>query len=52
VADLIPTLHKKTDIKTSLKQITLIFAGICLIVSLHGVAHDMHTDGVESDLTH
>jgi hypothetical protein len=44
VADLIPTLHKKTDIKTSLQQIALIFAGVGLIVLLHGVAHDMHLD--------
>jgi zinc and cadmium transporter len=41
---LIPTLHKKTDIKTSLQQIALIFAGVGLIVLLHGVAHDMHLD--------
>ncbi|GAW87074.1 zinc and cadmium transporter [Bathymodiolus platifrons methanotrophic gill symbiont] len=52
VADLIPTLHKKTDIKTSLQQIALIFAGICLIVSLHGVAHDIQLDGVENEATH
>ncbi|NOR81188.1 MAG: ZIP family metal transporter [Methyloprofundus sp.] len=52
VADLIPTLHKKTDIKTSLKQIALIFAGVCLIVSLHGVAHDIQVDGIESETTH
>lgn len=52
VADLIPTLHKKTDIKTSLQQIALIFAGICLIVSLHGVAHDIQLDGVESEEAH
>ncbi len=52
VADLIPTLHKKTDIKTSLKQIALIFAGICLIVSLHGIAHDVHLEDVESELAH
>lgn len=44
VADLIPTLHKKTDIKTSLQQIALIFAGVGLIILLHGVAHDMHLD--------
>lgn len=51
VADLIPTLHKKTDMKTSLKQIALIFAGICLIVSLHGVAHDIQLDDIESEDT-
>lgn len=52
VSDLIPTLHKKTDIKTSLQQIALIFAGICLIVSLHGVAHDIQLEGVQSDVAH
>ena len=41
VADLIPTLHKKTDIKSSLQQIALILAGVGLIVLLHGVAHDI-----------
>ncbi len=45
VADLIPTLHKKTDIKSSLQQIALIFAGVILIVSLHGVAHEINIDG-------
>ncbi len=39
VADLIPSLHKKTDIRTSLQQIALISAGVLLICSLHGVAH-------------
>ncbi|NOQ63485.1 MAG: ZIP family metal transporter [Methyloprofundus sp.] len=51
VADLIPTLHKKTDIKSSLKQIALIFAGAGLIISLHGVAHDIHLDeGLAEDV--
>ena len=49
VADLIPTLHKKTDIKSSLQQIALIFAGVGLIVLLHGVAHDIHLDS--NDIT-
>jgi zinc and cadmium transporter len=39
VADLIPSLHKKTDIKTSLEQILLIAAGVTLICTLHSVAH-------------
>lgn len=39
VADLIPSLHKKTDIKTSLQQIALIAAGVLLICTLHVVAH-------------
>ncbi|MCF7969947.1 MAG: ZIP family metal transporter [Methylococcaceae bacterium] len=52
VADLIPTLHKKTDIKTSLQQIALILAGVILIISLHGVAHDIQLDGVEGVESH
>ena len=40
VADLIPTLHKKTDMQSSLKQITLIVVGVLVISSLHTVAHD------------
>ncbi len=43
VADLIPSLHKKTDIKTSLQQIALIAAGVLLICSMHGVAHDFES---------
>ncbi len=39
VADLIPSLHKKTDIKTSLQQIALISAGVFLICTLHNFAH-------------
>lgn len=45
VADLIPSLHKKTDIKTSLKQIGLILAGGLLIFTLHGIAHDIEISG-------
>ena len=41
VADLIPSLHKKTDVKTSLQQIALILAGVLLISSLHGFAHSL-----------
>ena len=41
VADLIPSLHIKTDIKTSLQQIVLIAAGVLLICSLHGIAHNI-----------
>ena len=40
VADLIPSLHKKTDLKTSLQQIALIAAGVLLISLLQGVSHD------------
>jgi zinc and cadmium transporter len=39
VADLIPSLHTKTDMKTSLQQIILIAAGVLLICFLHFVAH-------------
>lgn len=48
VADLIPSLHKKTDIKTSLHQIILILAGVFVISSLHGIAHDIEIEGVDS----
>ncbi|MGZ8224034.1 MAG: ZIP family metal transporter, partial [Methylobacter sp.] len=41
VADLIPSLHKKTDMRTSLQQIALIAAGVLLICSLHGIAHNV-----------
>jgi zinc and cadmium transporter len=41
VADLIPSLHAKTDMKTSLQQIALIAAGVFLICSLHGIAHNI-----------
>lgn len=41
VADLIPSLHTKTDMKTSLQQIVLIAAGVFLICSLHDIAHNM-----------
>jgi zinc and cadmium transporter len=43
VADLIPSLHKKTDMKTSLQQIALIVAGVLLISSLHGFAHRLES---------
>jgi zinc and cadmium transporter len=41
VADLIPTLHKKTELKDSLEQITLIAAGVLLICIMHGIAHSI-----------
>ncbi len=44
VADLIPSLHQKTDIKSSLQQIALILAGVVLIISLHGVAHNIQLE--------
>jgi zinc and cadmium transporter len=39
VADLIPSLHQKTDIKTSLQQIGFILAGVVLILTMQGIAH-------------
>lgn len=44
VADLIPSLHKRTDIKTSLQQIALIASGVVLISALHGVAHNIEIE--------
>jgi zinc and cadmium transporter len=44
VADLIPSLHKKTDLRSSLQQIGLIAAGVVLVLSLHGLAHDLASD--------
>lgn len=41
VADLIPTLHRKTELKASLEQIALIAAGVILICVMHGFAHDV-----------
>ncbi len=43
VADLIPSLHKRTDIKTSLQQIMLIGAGVALICTMHNIAHHIET---------
>jgi zinc and cadmium transporter len=39
VADLIPSLHQKTDVKTSLQQIAFILAGVGLILLMQGIAH-------------
>ena len=39
VADLIPSLHQKTDIKTSLQQIGFILAGVALILVMQSIAH-------------
>ena len=41
VADLIPSLHSKTDMKTSLQQIVLIATGVLLICSLQTIAHNI-----------
>jgi len=39
VADLIPSLHHKTDLKTSLQQIGFILAGVVLILTMQTIAH-------------
>lgn len=39
VADLIPSLHQKTDMKTSLYQIGFILAGVGLILLMQEIAH-------------
>ena len=39
VADLIPSLHQKTDSKTSLQQIAFIIAGVALILIMQSIAH-------------
>ncbi|WP_347988014.1 ZIP family metal transporter [Methylomonas sp. AM2-LC] len=39
VADLIPSLHQKTDLKTSLQQIGFILAGVGLILLMQTIAH-------------
>lgn len=39
VADLIPALHKKTDINSSLQQIGLIAAGMLLVLSVQEMMH-------------
>lgn len=39
VADLIPSLHQKTDKKTSLQQIGFILAGVTLIMLMQNIAH-------------
>jgi len=41
VADLIPSLHKKTDMKNSLQQIALIAAGVMLICWLQDFIHEL-----------
>ncbi|MEE9356326.1 MAG: ZIP family metal transporter [Methylococcaceae bacterium] len=40
VADLIPTLHKRTDIQSTVKQIILIGLGVLLICSLDSLIHE------------
>ena len=47
VADLIPSLHEKTDIKTSLQQIAFILAGVVLILLMQGIAHQYEPEFIE-----
>ena len=47
VADLIPSLHEKTDIKTSLHQIAFILAGVLLILLMQGIAHQYEPEFIE-----
>lgn len=52
VADLIPSLHQKTDLKTSLQQIGFILAGVALILVMQNIAHGFegnveHTDSLD-----
>lgn len=39
VADLIPSLHKKTDFKDSIQQLSLITLGVITILSTHSLLH-------------
>ena len=39
VADLIPTLHQRVDVKATLQQVLLIVAGILVIYSTHSTLH-------------
>ncbi len=45
VADLIPSLHKKTDFVTSIQQIVLILMGVVVICFLHDLAHEIPNHG-------
>ena len=47
VADLIPSLHEKTDIKTSLQQIAFILAGVVLILLMQSIAHQYEPEFIE-----
>ncbi len=44
VADLIPSLHQRTELEASLKQLLLIGAGVLLILSLSHFAHQFIPD--------
>jgi zinc and cadmium transporter len=40
VADLIPGLHKRTELRATLQQISLIALGVATIFITHHIAHD------------
>jgi len=44
VADLIPSLHQKTALRTSLQQIGFILAGVILILIMQSLAHDFEME--------
>lgn len=46
VADLIPSLHQRTTARAAVQQLSLIGAGILLIVWVHGVAEELHRKAV------
>jgi zinc and cadmium transporter len=39
ISDLMPGLHKKTEIKDSIKQISIIFLGVILVSIIHSFLH-------------
>ncbi len=39
ISDLIPGLHKKTELKESIKQISLILVGVLIIYFIHELVH-------------
>ncbi|BBL70662.1 ZIP family metal transporter [Methylogaea oryzae] len=45
VADLIPTLHKRTHAKATVEQMVMIVAGVLLIYWVHGFAHRFEGGG-------
>ena len=39
ISDLMPGLHKKTEIKDSIKQISIIFLGVIIVAFIHSFLH-------------
>ncbi|QSA96094.1 ZIP family metal transporter [Methylococcus sp. EFPC2] len=52
VADLIPTLHKKTHPEAVVQQMTLILAGVLLIATVHHYAHDFQPPVTREPVAH